>query len=444
MARTRRTPPLNVFMNGRMVGVVNMAPSGAIDFSYDESWLAWEHAMPISLSLPLDERRYSGAPIIAFLENLLPDNQAIRERVAARVGADGTDAYHMLEKIGRDCVGALQFIEADRDIDQHSNKLQGIEMSDKDIADTLRNLKSAPLGIDEEDDFRISIAGAQEKTALLRLSGKWLKPTGATPTTHILKTQLGILPNNGINMEDSVENEFFCMRFCHHMGATVAHVEIHDFEDVRSLVIERFDRQWTRDDRLLRMPQEDCCQALGVPPSKKYEGDGGPGMAAIINLLKGSDTPLDDQAAFLEAQILFWLLGATDGHAKNFSVALQPGGRFRLTPLYDILTAEKALADGGIKRNKMKLAMAVGDKRHYAIHEIVPRHFLQTAKANGLGVSLVEDMLASLNARMDSALEKTYADLPDDQTRQFADVAAEGIMNRKRALELSLAAPQAT
>ncbi len=437
MARTKRNPPLNVFMNGRMVGTVQMARSGAISFAYHESWLTWSNAMPISLSMPLDETAYAGGPVIAFLENLLPDNQAIRDRVAARVGAEGTDAYHMLEKIGRDCVGALQFVVDGHEAGDPTTHIEGVEVDARAIAESLKNLAAAPLGMNEEDDFRISIAGAQEKTALLRFDGKWLRPMGMTPTTHILKTQLGVLPN-GIDLTDSVENEFFCMRFCRHMGADVAHVEIHDFEDVRSLVVERFDRHWTSDGRLLRLPQEDCCQALGVPPSRKYESDGGPGIAAIVELLKGSDRPIDDQKAFFHAQILFWMLGATDGHAKNFSVALKPSGRFALTPLYDILSAQKALGDGELKRNRMKLAMAVGENRHYVVHEVVPRHFLQSAKANGVSVGQVEELLDGARKTVDTALQKTRDDLPENFSNELADILCEGIYDRTRALELSI------
>lgn len=188
----------------------------------------------------------------------------------------------MLEKIGRDCVGALQFVSGEVPED---GTLEGEPVSEAQIADMLRNLASAPLGLDEEDDFRISIAGAQEKTALLRHEGAWVRPSGLTPTTHILKTQLGVLPA-GIDLSDSVENEYFCMSFCRAMGMDVAEVEIADFEDVRSLVVTRFDRRWTKDGRLIRLPQEDFCQALSVPPSQKYQMDGGPGITEGIGLLK--------------------------------------------------------------------------------------------------------------------------------------------------------------
>ncbi len=430
MARRAKSGEMRVLLNGRLVGQLRLASSGAISFTYAQDWLAWDFAMPISLSLPLREEPHHGGLVIAYLENLLPDNQAIRERVAARVRAGGTDAWHMLEKIGRDCVGALQFVNGDDE--PVGGGLEGEPVTDAEIAALLRNLASAPLGIDEEDDFRISIAGAQEKTALLRRDGQWVRPTGLTPTTHILKTQLGILPQ-GIDLSDSVENEFLCMSFCRAMGADVAEVEIADFEDVRSLVVTRFDRRWTREGRLLRLPQEDFCQALGVTPSQKYQFDGGPGIVDGVRLLSGSDRAQEDQRAFFRAQILFWLLGATDGHAKNFSIAMRPGG-FRMTPLYDILSAEKAAAEGQIRQNRMRLAMSVGDGNHYRINEVIPRHYLQTAKTAGFGVPLVEELLLEVSERIEPALDATLAGLPADFPSELVDVVQAGVQARGTAL----------
>jgi len=434
----RRNPPLTVLLNGRLVGEIRIATSGAISFTYAEEWLAWQHAMPISRSLPLTEQPHKGAPVIAYLENLLPDNQAIRERVAAKVNASGTDAFHMLEKIGRDCVGALQFV-TEYDGSTEMPGIEGEKVSDDSIAHILKNLASAPLGIEEDDDFRISIAGAQEKSALLFMNGEWFRPKGMTPTTHILKTQLGILPN-GINLSDSVENEFFCMRFCKEMGAEVAHVEIHDFGDTRALAIERFDRQWTKKGTLLRLPQEDFCQALAVPPSQKYQSDGGPSIKDSIGLLQGSNSPTEDQLAFFRAQILFWLLAATDGHAKNYSLFLRPGNSFVMTPLYDILSAQKAVDEAQVRHGQLKLAMSIGGRGHYRVDRVAPRHFLQTAKASGFGVPLVEKLLQEIHDRIPAAIEATLAQLPPDFPEALSSSIIAGVEARHRLLGLGLAA----
>jgi serine/threonine-protein kinase HipA len=283
----------------------------------------------------------------------------------------------------------------------------------------LDNLAAAPLGLGDDQDFRISIAGAQEKTALLYWKKRWHKPLGTTATTHILKPQIGRLPN-GLDLSNSVENEYLCLKLTAALGLPSAEVEMATFEGKRVLLVERFDRRWTKDKRLLRLPQEDCCQALSVPPTLKYENEGGPGIPAILNLLKGSDTPENDQRQFLKAIIVFWLLGATDGHAKNFSVFLSPGGRFRITPLYDVISAQPSADAGQIQRNKMKLAMAVGDSRHYAIHTIVPRHFVQTAARAGIGAATLEQIFEDIRSRAPKAIEQLEQMLPADFPKEIA------------------------
>lgn len=438
MARKRVHVPLNVFLNSRHVGVLRREATGAIDFQYGHDWLDWRGTFPVSLSLPLREDRYIGTPVINVFDNLLPDSNAVRKRVAERVGADGTDAFSLLTALGQDCVGALQFLPDSVDPGA-AGGTDGKPVSDDEVADIIKNLAAAPLGMGEDEDFRISIAGAQEKTALLRKDGQWFKPTGATATTHILKPQIGQLPN-GIDLSNSVENEYLCLKLLEALGVPAANVEIADFGERRTLIVERFDRLWTKDGRLLRLPQEDTCQALSIPLTRKYQSDGGPGMREIINLLKGSDTPDADIATFMRASILFWLLGATDGHAKNFSIFLGPGGRFRMTPLYDVLTAQPSLDEGQIPRKKFKLAMSVGKNRHYAIHDIVPRHFMQTADFAGVGTPVTKAILEDIAANAERQAEAVIAALPNGYPDQLLTSTMAAISHRARLVADSLPA----
>lgn len=147
-------------------------------------------------------------------------------------------------------------------------------------------------------------------------------------------------------------------------------------------------------------------------PLSTDQSHGGPGMIDVLDLLKGSDTPAEDQKAFLKAQVLFWLLGATDGHAKNFSIFLGPGGRFQLTPIYDVLTAQPSLAGRQIERKQMKLAMSVGDSRHYRMDEIKGHHFVQTTEKAGLPGSLARAVLAEVANTADTALDTMEKQLP--------------------------------
>ena len=427
MAKKRTRIPLNVLLNGRVVGVLRRATSGAIDFQYDQRWLDWENTFAVSLSLPLREDRYIGDPVTAVFDNLLPDNDEIRNTIAARQHAEGTDAYSLLSAIGRDCVGALQFVPADEDPGK-AGDIDATPASDEQIAKRLSNLAAAPLGIDTDKGFRISIAGAQEKTAYLYWKKNWHVPHGSTPTTHIFKPQIGLL--GGHDLTQSVENEYLCMQIIQALGMPVARTQINDFGNKRTLVVERFDRLWTKDNRLLRVPQEDCCQALSVPPTRRYESQGGPGILGVLEFLKGSDTPDQDRTHFLKAQIVFWLLAATDGHAKNFSVALYPGGGFRLTPLYDVLSVQHLLDNGQLRRNQTKLAMAVGDNRHYRLHEIMPRHFAQTATTAGMPVADVQAVFDELAADMPGAIDTVCNALPDGFPYPIRDSIAAGAHQR--------------
>jgi serine/threonine-protein kinase HipA len=429
MSRARTHVPLGVFVNGRRVGRLRKETSGSIDFQYDGSWLEWEHTFPISLSLPLREDRYVGSSVIAVFDNLLPDSNPVRRRLAEHMRAEGDDAYSLLSAIGRDCVGALQFLPGDEE-PEAIGKPQGEIVSDEQVAAILADLVRTPLGVSaEEEEFRISIAGAQEKTALLYWKGHWRIPRGSTPTTHILKPQIGLL-KSGIDLSRSVENEHFCMELARELGLPTAKTTMVDFKDQRVLVVERFDRQWTRDKRLLRLPQEDCCQALSIPPTHKYQTDGGPGIEQVLELLKASDSPAEDRRLFVRAQLVFWLLGATDGHAKNFSLFIHPGGGFRLTPLYDVMSAQPTLDAHQIPRRKMRLAMSVGDNRHYLIDTVMPRHFVESAENAGVPGSVVREQLKELADLAPRAIESVTKSLPFGFPRDIRSSIARGVEQR--------------
>jgi len=428
MPRRARYEPLSVFLNSRLVGQLRRETSGAISFQYDQSWLDWESALPVSLSLPIREQPYIGAPVLAVFENLLPDNDSLRRQIAARARAEGADAYSLLAAIGHDCVGALQFLPGDLQ-PAPAGAIDAVPVSEREIVAILNNLATAPLGITEDESFRISIAGAQEKTALLLWNGRWYKPRGTTATTHIFKPSIGKLPN-GVDLTASVENEYLCLKILRELGLPATNADMKTFGDRRVLIVERFDRLWTRDKRLLRLPQEDCCQALSVPPNLKYESDGGPDIPGIVRLLRGSDEAAADQRSFLKANMVFWLLGATDGHAKNFSVFLSPGGRFRMTPLYDVISAQPSVDSKQILWKQFRLAMAFGTKPHYQIRQIAPRHFFETTAKAGLGRQLVESIIQELldisSAAVDSVLEK----LPKTFPERVASSIAAGMKRR--------------
>jgi serine/threonine-protein kinase HipA len=405
---------LGVWMNGIQVGELSMSAAGSLAFGYHPDWLTTPGARPISLSMPLRHQPYSGQVAYNFFDNLLPDNKQIRDRIQARFKAPTSHPFDLLAAIGMDCVGAVQIVPAD-EIPPDVRRIEGEGLSDAQIAHILQSYRTAPLGMDagENEYFRVSIAGAQEKTALLRHDDTWQRPWGTTPTTHILKLPIGKIEHTGMDLSDSCENEWLCLKIAAAFGLPVCHAEVAAFDGTKALVVERFDRK-LGDGWIMRLPQEDMCQALGTSPNIKYESDGGPGIEAIMRLLRQSRDASADQALFFKAQVLFWLLAAIDGHAKNFSIFIEPEGRFRMTPLYDIMSAHPLIAKKQLQARKIKMAMALsGDNRHYLWHTIYPRHFISTAQQVGFNVKTARSLFHEMMDRVDPVISQVEAQLPD-------------------------------
>lgn len=394
MGRRAHLRTLGLWMNGAFVGTWRLAPNTPDSLQYDPSWVNSPQGRPLSVSLPFTPGNtpHRGDKVRAYFENLLPDSREIRERMARRYQTGSIDAFDLLAQVGRDCVGALQILPDDM-VPGDNGDVQASQLSEAEVAQVLRaSTTPSVMGLAQNaDDFRISIAGAQEKTALLWLNGRWCIPHGATATTHIFKLPLGPIGGLKLDMRDSVENEWLCARILKAFGLPVADCEIHQFEDIKVLVVERFDRTWwERDDgtrQLIRLPQEDMCQARGIKPDAKYETDGGPGIDSILDVLDGSLSREQDRRTFFQAQVLFWMMCATDGHAKNFSLFLRPGGRYQLTPLYDVLSAYPVLGEGPgcLSPHKARMAMAVRtNNAHWKMREILRRHWLELGTRHGI------------------------------------------------------------
>jgi serine/threonine-protein kinase HipA len=398
VGRKRQGRVLDVYVGSSKVGQYSRAPGGATSFRYDPEWLSSERAFPISLSMPLSDRIWSGEAAISYFDGLLPDDRTIREKIAAREHAESAGIFDLLAVIGRDCVGALRFVPEGADPGDPS-RMEYRPVSEEEIAARLSSLGTNPLGLYAgEDDFRISIAGAQEKTAFLQVENQWQLPLGPTPTSHIFKPAMKVGPD-GADFSDTPWNEWLCLVLCRALGLETAEAEVRKYDGKPVIVVERFDRTW-QEGVLYRLPQEDICQALGVPPLRKYQSDGGGGIAQVMELLSGAVAPHEDRLTFMKAQIVFWLLAAIDGHAKNFSISLSPGG-YRLTPLYDVMSAEPYPQ---FPVQKIKLAMAIGDKGHYRLSQIQLRHFYQTGQKSGLHKQDIESIFSDLSARMESAI----------------------------------------
>jgi len=440
MGRRTKTQRLNVWMNGIPVGYWETARQGE-RLAYFDEWLADEQSRPLSLSLPFlpGNAPYQGQVVTDYFDNLLPDSDAIRRRLAQRHQAGGTDAFQLLAKLGRDCVGAIQLLSED-EAPSDVYEINGEELNAAGVAQRLRNTTSAQaLGQhDHDEDLKLSIAGAQEKTALLRHEGLWLLPHGSTPTTHIFKLPLGLVGHMQADMRTSVENEWLCSKIMEAYEIPIAQCEIEHFEDQKALVVERFDRTPSSDGSwIIRLPQEDMCQATGTSPLRKYQSDGGPGIAQIMELLLGSDDAGQDRNNFFKVQIIFWVLAATDGHGKNFSIAHLPGGSYRATPIYDVLSAHPVIGKGKnkISPHKAKLAMAVrGSTNHYLIESIQRRHWIAQAQKVGLGAAAAGQLIEDVTESTESVIGAVGSLLPDDFPMDMAEAVFSGMRGQSAKL----------
>ena len=418
-------------MNGEHVGDWSTSRTGTPVLRYTPEWTRSAHARAISLSLPITaDREIRGSVVDHYFDNLLPDNADIRRRLRDRFHLRSQDAFDLLEAIGRDCVGAVQLLPPGEP-PTGWDRIDVTPLSTAEVARILANVAAPALGSapDRTDThFRISIAGAQEKTALLKMGNNWHLPQGATPTTHILKLPLGIIGNFRGDFSNSVENEWLCLQLLEQWGLPVARTEMATFDEQRALVVERFDRRWVgveperaagqgfkppKGAWIARLPQEDFCQASGRAPTRRYESEGGASMSEILQLLRASTNAEQDCTHFLLAQLAFWLLAATDGHSKNFSISLGPSGTFKLTPLYDVLSAWPVIGRGvrQLPYQDAKLAMAVvGRNRHYRMQEIQARHWHALAITHG-GLPLWQQMQRMVDSAL-QAFENMAGQLP--------------------------------
>jgi len=423
---------LMVWMNGEQVGRWTQSRQSVDIFEYAPSWLLSAHARPLSISLPIPAGggEIRGALVQNYFDNLLPDVPAIRERLQRKFRTPSTHTFDLLQAIGRDCVGAVQLLPPGEK-PEGFDRLQSVPLSKAAVAQILAasTVSALPGQSQADEGLRISIAGAQEKTALLRIKRQWHLPKGATPTSHILKLPMGLVGGHkGMDMRSSVENEWLCAQLLRLMGFNTAHTEIGVFKDQKVLVVERFDRQWMDGGTwLARLPQEDFCQVFGLPSHRKYESDAGPGISQILQILDGSEQRVADRQHFLCSQFIFWLLGALDGHAKNFSLALLPGGRYRLTPLYDVLSFWPLIGEGPnqLSLHKARMAMAVrGKNAHYKVTEIQARHWKELV--NKAGEPEAFDHMVALSRSMEACFESVREQLPENVPKHLYDAIYKG------------------
>ena len=331
------TKMLSVRLHGLQVGVLRLV-NGKMEFTYDEN-----AQKPISLSLPLQKEPFKEKVCRAFFGGLLPENPNMRELLAKKYNINVNDDFKLLKEIGRDCAGALSFHEMTEPQKSYQMlKIEGSILSDEGLTKYLEELPYRPyLG------KRLSLAGAQEKTAVCVINGKIALPNDDIPTTHIIKTALP-------KYVQSIQNEYICMKVAKEIGLEVAEVEIRKVGEIEFLLVERFDRKYSNNLECERILQEDFAQSLGVQARDKYKVT----FKDCLKVLNQTATPANSKLRFVRQVIFNYLIGNTDAHAKNFSVYLTNDG-ITLTPAYDLLCSSIYDCD-------QRIAMKLGKARYYA------------------------------------------------------------------------------
>lgn len=429
---------LAVVMHDAHVADVYSDETDRLELRYTETWRGADHALPISLSMPLGSAVHENRIVRAFLWGLLPDNTETLRHFATVFGVSPRNPVALLKHMGEDCAGALQFVSPDR-IDVFTNStnsaLEVERIGDAEVASDLRRVRRSGVSVlDRNSPGRFSLPGAQPKIALYRDSKGWGRAMGRTPTTHILKP-----PGNAF--EGFAENEHFCLALASALGMRAAASEVRRFEDQLAIVVERYDRRWVAEVPK-RVHQEDICQALGVPPEKKYENDGGPGARAIAELLlESSSEPSTDVRRFLDALILNWALAATDAHAKNYSLLLDARREVRLAPLYDI-ASYLPYDDGGLHR--VKLAMRVG--REYRARKVTRADWLTLAGSFRIPKDEIRSKTMALIERIPDAASSVAANcIAKGLPQQFIDSLRDRVQaNASRCLQTLNAASSLT
>jgi serine/threonine-protein kinase HipA len=398
------TEEIVALLDGKEAGRVRHE-RGRLYFVYDDAWRSAEDAYPLSLSMPLAAKEHGRGVIEAYLWGLLPDSAHVLDRWAAKFHVSARNAFALISHVGEDCAGAVQFVTPERLAAIHSGKEDEVEWLDEaDVAKRLQALRTDHAAWRlPRDTGQFSLAGAQPKTALLLQNGRWGVPAGRLPTTHILKPPTGQLAGQA-------ENEHLCLMLARALGLPAAQSEVMRFGDEIAIAVERYDR-FQSGNAVVRIHQEDVCQALGIMPTRRYQNEGGPSPNTIADLLRTYSTDRSaDVGTFVAALGFNWLIAGVDGHAKNFSLLLGTR-RARLAPLYDVASV---LPHDAFELRKVKAAMKIGGE--YKLGQIGLRQWQKFARRTRVNADELIERLTSMAKQ-----------LPDEATSASAVMREKGL-----------------
>jgi serine/threonine-protein kinase HipA len=362
---------LSVRLHGIPVGTLKQTRDGKLRFEYLE-----DATRAVSLSMPLNQRRYGNIPCETYFGGLLPESVSARRAIARKFDVNPRNTFSLLRVIGCDCAGAISFQATDDPVEADSvHEVQAEPVPEAVLAEHIRELPQKPLFIGV-DGLRLSLAGMQEKAAVCVVDGQVCLPVRRTPTTHILKPSIKDYPA-------TVQNEYLCLRAAGRLGLSVPAVEIRCAENETYLLVKRYDRRFDNKKRILRLHQEDFAQATGS--REKYQRYGGPGLKECFDLLLKSSLPVFDRNMLMEAVVFNCLIGNADAHAKNFAILHDKPGDVRLAPFYDILCTQ------AYSNLTPDMSMKIGS--HYILDEVTTRDWEDFCKQAGLSFPVLRNML---------------------------------------------------
>jgi serine/threonine-protein kinase HipA len=412
------TDRLCVLLDDMVVGTISKQGRRRLHFDYAEDYRGLPGATPLSVSMPTEISSHPDHVIGSWIRGLLPDDDTVLRRWASRFHVPATPLELLATPVGEDCAGAVRFAKPE-DSDRILAARDAVTwLTDEDVAQLLSELRedaSAWLGSSFRGQF--SLAGAQAKTALLHQDGQWGIPSGSLPTTHVLKPAIP-------GLDDHDLNEHLCLDAARRAGLPAVFTRIARFGDESAVVVERYDRVRVGD-QIVRIHQEDLCQALSVRHPIKYQNEGGPTPRDVVALLRRvmpAAVAEDSVRLFADALIWNWLIGGADAHAKNYSLMLA-GPVVRLAPLYDIASA----LPYGDHEKSLRLAMKIGDDyRIYTWHNAWPR----AARNLGIDEDELVDRVRHLagiapDAFADAARHPEVAGLQKEMPSRLVDLIAE-------------------